>query len=334
MKNVSLFLLAVLTLFVAASCKQQGFKKTKSGLLYKIFSDKKGELVKKGQFMKMEVVEKVHDSLLYSSVNSMPAYVRVDSSRNDYSPGEIFPLLRKGDSVLIVEIGDTLRRKFGQLPPFIRKGDKITLAFKVTDVFISEEMVTADRNNEVEKQKQRERKLVEDYLADKKINAAKTDLGTYVVVQTPGDGPKVDTGKQVSVRYTGKIIPTEKVFESNMTPPGNEPFKFVVGRHEVIQGWDDGLKMFKKGGRGTLYIPAYLAYDQKAAPGSTPYENLIFEIEIVDVTDAPPPSAQPSMSMPGMPGGMPGGPGGRRMMMPPGGNRPMMRPPQGNPQQH
>jgi FKBP-type peptidyl-prolyl cis-trans isomerase FkpA len=327
MKNVSLFMLAVLTLFVTASCKQQGFKKTKSGLLYKLFSDKKGETVKKGQFMKMEVVEKIHDSLLYSSIGSVPAYVRVDSSRNDYSPGEVFSLLRKGDSVFIVEMADTLRRKIGQLPPFIHKGDKITLSFKVLEVFPTEELVTADRNAELEKQKQRESKEIEDYLAANKINAEKTDLGTYVVVQTPGDGPLVDTGKQVSVRYTGKFIPSGTVFESNMTPPGNDPFKFVVGRHQVIEGWDDGLRKFKKGGKGTLYIPAYLAYDQQARPGKTPYENLIFDIEIVDVTEAPPPSAQPSMSMPRMPGG--------RMPMQ-GNMRPMRPMPQGNPpqQQH
>lgn len=321
MKNVSLFLLAVMTLFSAASCKQQGFKKTKSGLLYKLFSDGKGEPVKKGQFLKMDVVEKVHDSLLYSSVGTMPAYVRVDSSRGDYSPGEIFPLLRKGDSTFIVELGDTLRRKYGQLPAFIRKGDKITLSFKVLEVFSSEDLVTADRNQEAEKQKQRERKQVEDFLAANKINAEKTDLGTYVVVQSPGDGTQVDTGKQVSVRYTGKYLPSGKVFESNMTPPGNEPFKFVIGRHSVIPGWDDGLRKFKKGGKGTLYIPAYLAYDSQARPGSTPFENLIFDIEVVDVTDAPPASAQPMMPM------MPGG----RM---PQGMRPGMRPaPQGAPQQ-
>src|SRR5450432_2621169 len=198
MKNVSLYLLAVLTLSVTA-CKQQGFKKTKSGLLYKLYSDKKGDPVKKGQFMKLEVVEKIHDSLLFSSADGLPAFVRVDSSRNDYSPAEIFPLLRKGDSVFIVELGDTLRRKYGQLPAFIRKGDKITLSFKVLEVFSNEDMVTADRTQEAEKQK--ERKQVEDFLAANKINAEKTDLGTYVVVQTPGDGVQVDTGKQVSVRY-------------------------------------------------------------------------------------------------------------------------------------
>jgi FKBP-type peptidyl-prolyl cis-trans isomerase FkpA len=101
--------------------------------------------------------------------------------------------------------------------------------------------------------------------------------------------------KQVSVRYTGKLFPSGKVFESNATGPGNEPFKFVVGQSQIIQGWDDGLRKFKKGGKGTLYIPAFLAYDAQPGPGRKQYENLIFDVEIVDVTDAPKQAAGPAM---------------------------------------
>jgi FKBP-type peptidyl-prolyl cis-trans isomerase FkpA len=298
MKNVSFYLITVMTLLAATSCKNQGFKKTKSGLLYKIVSDGKGDVAKKGQFLKLSVNQKLRDSLLYTSENSMPAYTRVDSSKADYSPGEIFPLLRKGDSVVIVELADTLKAKYGQLPAFIHPKDKITIVFKVMDLFKTEDEVKADRDAEVIKEKQRETKTLEDYLAANKINAEKTEEGTYVVVQSPGDGAQVDTGKQVSIRYTGKLFPSGKTFESNATPPA-DPFKFVIGRHAVIPGWDDGLKKFKKGGKGTLYIPAFMAYDQQPGPGHKPYENLIFEIEVVDVTAAPPPTAPTGMP-PGM----------------------------------
>src|SRR5258708_9568415 len=108
-------------LFAAVSCTSQGFKKAKSGLLYKIISDGKGDLVKRGQFLKLNYIQKVRDSIMYNSQDGMPAYVPVDSARPDYSPTEVFPLLRKGDSVVIVQLADTLQRKMGQLPPFIKK---------------------------------------------------------------------------------------------------------------------------------------------------------------------------------------------------------------------
>jgi FKBP-type peptidyl-prolyl cis-trans isomerase FkpA len=59
------------------------------------------------------------------------------------------------------------------------------------------------------------------------------------------------------------------------------------------------LKLFKKGGKGTLYIPAYLAYDAQPGPDGKPFENLMFDVEIVDVTDAPVQAVRPPM--PNMP---------------------------------
>ncbi len=38
----------------------------------------------------------------------------------------------------------------------------------------------------------------------------------------------------------------------------DKPIKFVIGRHCIIPGWDDGLRLLKKGGTATLYIPAFL----------------------------------------------------------------------------
>jgi FKBP-type peptidyl-prolyl cis-trans isomerase FkpA len=74
----------------------------------------------------------------------------------------------------------------------------------------------------------------------------------------------------------------------------------------VIPGWDDGLKVFKKGGKGTLYIPAFMAYDAQPGPGRKPFENLMFDVEIVDVTDAPAAAATPGMpNMQGIPQGQP-----------------------------
>ena len=302
MKKISLYAFAGLVLMGAVSCTSQEYKKTKSGLLYKIITDKKNPVAKKGEFLKVHFIQKVRDSVLYSSEGGMPVYIQVDSARPVYSPTEIFPLLRKGDSAIVVEMADTLQKRFGgQLPPFIHKKDKLTITFRVLDVFPTLQDKTKDMEQEMAGEKQREIKAVEDYLAKNNIKAEKTEKGTYVVINSPGDGPQVDSGKQVSVRYTGKLLPSGKEFESNMKGPG-EPYKFVVGQAQIIQGWDDGLRKFKKGGKGTLYIPAFLAYDQSPGPGHKPYENLIFDVEIADVTDAPKQSNAPAMpQMPQMP---------------------------------
>ena len=132
----------------------------------------------------------------------------------------------------------------------------------------------------------KESKQVENYVRMHNIQATKTSLGTFVEIKNPGEGALIDSGKQVSVIYTGKLFPSGQVFESNDKEDG-QPIKFVIGRHAIIPGWDDGLRLLKKGSTATLYIPAFLAYDQQAGPGRTPNENLIFDVKIVDVTDAP-----------------------------------------------
>ncbi|HXD76511.1 MAG TPA: FKBP-type peptidyl-prolyl cis-trans isomerase [Puia sp.] len=297
MKTISSYLMISLALLGAVACNNSGFKRTQSGLRYKIFSDGKGPVAKKDEFVKMEILQKVRDSVFMSTYGSVPYYLRVDSPRPIYSPTEILTLMRKGDSAITVLSGDTIRRhNGGQLPAFMKKKDNITITMKILDIFPTQDLLMADRKTELDKQKDKEIRDVEKYLADSNIHATKTELGTYVVVKDPGNGPRVDSGKEVFIRFTGKLMPSGKVFQSNMTAPANEPLKFVIGQHAVIQGWDDGLKLFHEGGKGTLYIPAFLAYDQQPGPGHTPFENLIFDIAVDSVRDAPPaPKPRPGM---------------------------------------
>jgi FKBP-type peptidyl-prolyl cis-trans isomerase FkpA len=306
MKTISTYLLISLALLGTVACTNSDFKKTKSGLMYKIISDGKGSPAKKGEFLKMQLLQKLRDSTLYSTYGSFPFYIPVDSPRPIYSPTEIFTMLRNGDSAVAILLVDSMVRKNNiQLPPFMKRKDKIVLSLKVLDIFPGQTEMLADRKAEADKEKDREVRSVEKYLADSNIHAAKTEAGVYVVVKDPGNGPQVDTGKQVLVHYTGKLFPSGKVFESNMTGPGNEPLKFVIGQHMVIPGWEEGLKQFHQGGKGTLYIPAFLAYDQRPGPGHTPYENLIFDVVVDSVRTAPPPPA-PRPGMPTAPNIRPG----------------------------
>ena len=291
MKKINSLLFALLGILLLTACNNQGLKKTKSGLLYKIISDEKNPVVKKGQFIKLSFSQKINgvkDSVLFSSDSSLPAYVRIDSvPQTSYSPVEIFSLLRKGDSAVVIQLADSIQKKSQQpLPPFLHKKDKIVLTLRVTDVFDTEDAVQKDRQGGLDAFHAKEIKQVENYLQQHNIQATKTAMGTFVEIKNPGEGALIDSGKQVSVLYTGKLFPSGKIFETNDKDDG-QPVKFVVGRHGIIAGWDDGVRLLKKGGTATFYIPAFLAYDQQPGPGRTPNENLIFDVKIVDVTDAP-----------------------------------------------
>src|SRR6185312_12268896 len=135
MKTISSYLMISLALLGAVACNNSGFKRTQSGLRYKIFSDGKGPVAKKDEFVKMEILQKVRDSVFMSTYGSVPYYLRVDSPRPIYSPTEILTLMRKGDSAITVLSGDTIRRhNGGQLPAFMKKKDNITITMKILDI--------------------------------------------------------------------------------------------------------------------------------------------------------------------------------------------------------
>ena len=308
MKKTTLLLSALSVLLLATACKNSGFKKTKSGLMYKIIADGKGPLVKRGDIIKIQFVHKLRDSVLASSYEQMPFYAKVDSVGPVYDPQEIFTMLRKGDSAVVIRLADSLSKKQGMLPEFIKPKDKLVLSLKVVEIFTADSIAQKDQMAEMqlaqERQKKNQEKLkgpkvkeIEDYLAKNNIKFQKAPEGTFVEIKDPGNGAQVDSGKFCSIRYTGKSFPSMKVFESNMEA-GKQPFDVVIGTHAVIPGWDEGLKYFKKGGKGTLYIPFFQAYGAQPGPGGKQYENLVFDIEVVNVSDSAPKQQAMPMPMP------------------------------------
>jgi FKBP-type peptidyl-prolyl cis-trans isomerase len=96
-----------------------------------------------------------------------------------------------------------------------------------------------------------------------------------------GTGAAAVNGKMVSVHYTGWLT-TGKKFDSSVDR--KEPFSFTLGAHEVIQGWDEGVKGMKIGGKRQLKIPASLGYGARGAGGVIPPNaTLIFDVELLGV---------------------------------------------------
>ena len=287
MKTSTTILLVLAGLFAIGGCAGGGFKKTKSGILYKIISDEKNPLAKNGEFLKLHYIQKVQDSVITSSYNAFPTYAKVDSVGPVYNPLEVFNKLRKGDSAIIVMSADSLQRKSGQLPPYIKKTDKLTLTIRVIDVMKSEEDIRNDQTTDVEKKKSGEIAAIEKYLAEKNIKAEKTPKGVFVVVEEKGQAPYADSGKAVKVMYDGTTFSGVKFDSNRDTAFGHaQPYSFIVGQRGAIEGWDDGMRLFGKGGKGKLYIPSMLAYGPNVPPNAKfkAFENLIFDVEVVDVT--------------------------------------------------
>ena len=85
------------------------------------------------------------------------------------------------------------------------------------------------------------------------------------------------------IKYTGRLKSNNKVFDSNVGPHLS-PLKMVLGKKDVIDGFEEGVEGMKVGGKRRLDIPAHKAYG-KASPSKDipPNSALIFDVELVKI---------------------------------------------------
>ena len=288
---------------LAAGCGNADFKKTKDGLVYKIISDGKGAQIKAGQLLKLNFSSVIGDSVMFSTFDHIPAYGKYDSSvKNAYDFIDFLGEMKIGDSAVFTRSVDTLQKK-GMLQfsgPF-KKGVTIKGYLKVLAAFNTEAEMSADHEKETENEKAREIANLEKYLKEKNISSVKTPGGVFVTMEKEGTGPQADTGLRVAVNYTG-YLKNGKKFDSNTDSSFQhvKPYEFVVGSHQVMPGWEEGIKVFKAGGIGKMYIPAMMAYGPQSQGERMPaFSDLIFDIELLSVEKGPAPA--PPMPEGGVP---------------------------------
>lgn len=98
-----------------------------------------------------------------------------------------------------------------------------------------------------------------------------------------GSGKMAEPGMNVSVHYTGWLTDAAKTkFDSSLDR--GQPFQFQLGGGQVIQGWDEGVKGMRIGGKRKLTIPPDLGYGARGAGGVIPPNaTLVFDVELLDV---------------------------------------------------
>lgn len=302
MRSFSIFNLILATvLLTTAGCKKATYRKSPGGMPYQLFKSGDTTRVMANNIVKLSFTQKVNDSVYFTNTGKPAFYTPVTATPNPYDLTELWLTLAKGDSVVTVQMMDTfMKRSPGQLPPHFKKGDKITTYVKILDVFRSAAEATEDEQRSKKQYQENEVAEMARYLEDKKITAQRTASGAFVSVINAGNGPEVDTGKFVSVNYTGTSF-SGKRFDSTTDTAFHhvQPYGFVAGTSSMILGFDEAVLLLRKGATAKIYLPSMLAYGPNpGTPNIKPYEHLIFDLEVVDVQDKAP---QTNMPMPAVP---------------------------------
>jgi FKBP-type peptidyl-prolyl cis-trans isomerase FkpA len=319
MKSSKIVLCILALSVIFAACQSVEFRKSSGGVPYKIFSSKKGDSVRAGTVVKYEVIQKIKDSILYSSYQRKhPEYfqVRPITEKGTYANikgtvEEVISKAKEGDSIYLAQATDSLIKENPQQTTF-KKGQQLVTTIRIEKVYKTEAEANADYMKEqasgYEENKkqglesfkkdtaaqasiQRDDKVIEEYLKQHNIQAQKNEWGLYIETLTPGQGPKPKFGQYSNVNYKGMNLAGEP-FDQGTMP-------VQVGVSQVVYGFMEGVSQLSKGEKARIYIPSMLGYGpQGSPPRIQPNEILIFELQVLDITDTAPVQAQPQPQQP------------------------------------
>lgn len=305
MRKISMLLIAAA---VALSACQQSFKKGDEGVEYKIISSGKGDQVKYGNFIQMQVKQLYangkEDSVIMDTRTSPQgsAFEILDSMNMPMTYFKILRQLRKGDSLVVRILVDSAFKQSPQgIPPMFKKGHYLLTTAKVENIFATREQADSARKMAMElgienqkkadaEQLKKDDKTLQEYFAKNNIKPVKTANAVYVQIITPGTGPNADTSSVVKVNYTGRLL-GGKTFDSNTDPAFNHVEPLLANFTNdpmlgvsVIPGWVEGMKLLNEGAKAKLFIPSPLGYGaQGAGPDIKPNSILVFDVEILDI---------------------------------------------------
>lgn len=117
---------------------------------------------------------------------------------------------------------------------------------------------------------------IQDYISSNGLNTEMSESGLYYSIENPGGVNKPDLCQSVTAVYTGYLT-NGVVFDSSGVDGATFPLE------NVILGWQEGIPLFGKEGKGKLLIPSKLGYGPISPSVKIPANSvLVFDIEILD----------------------------------------------------
>jgi FKBP-type peptidyl-prolyl cis-trans isomerase FkpA len=107
--------------------------------------------------------------------------------------------------------------------------------------------------------------------------STKTASGLYYKDLVVGTGAVATPGQGVAAGYVGWLT-DGKQFDAS---PAGQPYRFVLGTHAVVAGWDEGIAGMHVGGKRQLIVPASLGYGPSGRDPIPPNGLMIFTVELM-----------------------------------------------------
>ena len=278
-----------LALVLLTACKQE--KELPSGYKYVMHTKSSGKGVKLGDFAYCRIQLRNADSVVISQTDIIPipdsaTFAQPMPQKHLY---EAILRMKEKDSVTIFIPLDTVpeaQKMDGFKNAKIMYFDitlKQVIAGKEVNDFQAELEKKATVRDEANAKSEFARakafleKTIKDYKAGNLKDIKTTASGLKYVIHEPGSGAAFKNDQFVFLDYCGALT-DGTIFDNSFDKP--KDFSFILGRQPLIEGWNEGLKLIKKGMKASFFIPSQLGYGPTGNPPTIPGDaELVFYIE-------------------------------------------------------
>ena len=143
-----------------------------------------------------------------------------------------------------------------------------------------EAMAKREKRNKSRGSAGNNRKMGEDFLEKnrRKEGVRETESGLQYLVLEEGEGDCPDANANITVHQRGQLV-NGTIIED--TYRENETSEVKV--KELIEGYQEGIQLMKKGARYKFFIPWELAWGKNGTGSKIPpYSMLIFDVRLID----------------------------------------------------
>lgn len=292
-------LFAVLVLSCVNILLVQGqlqYRQTGSGLNFNIVDDKPGATAKVGQLVSLHMQMQDENGKMIKDTykDGKPLMFPVKLSAFEGDVYEAISLLSKGDSALFQLKADSMYIKVFRkpVPSNVTGNSYLNLNVKVFNVWDQKtyyDSLKAASKTEVSSQeldrRKNEKVKIDSYCKSKGYEMQKTEGGVYYIYFSEGNGESIaKDGNTIVMNFIGELLNGNK-FETTFNEDGiGRPISFVLGKEEVIPGWDEVLKGKKEGDKLFVIVPSHLAFGSQSKGNQIPENSpLVFNIDVMGV---------------------------------------------------
>jgi FKBP-type peptidyl-prolyl cis-trans isomerase len=282
MRISAVAVLIILAAFiVSCSSGDKDFKKHPSGLSYRFLEmNPQGITPKTGDILVLSTKITNMDKVVVDESNFYRMQLTNPKFKGDFNTA--LALMQVGDSVCfkLDAVGFFEKNRKRDLPKEFKTGDQVFIYVRLKNILSSEDL-EGERESSYHTDFEQEINLLKNYIELTNTTAKPTTSGLYYIEKKKGKGKKAEIGNTLVVHYTGTTI-DGKIFDSSLQR--GTPLTFVLGKGQVIKGWDEGFQFMQAGGEGRLIIPSNLAYGKDGySTLILPYSTLVFEVELLEV---------------------------------------------------